>query len=215
MARYSKKSFLPVFLKRLKQNYPNSKCSLEFTTDYELLFATILSAQCTDERVNQVTKKLFKKYPSISDYAAADIKELEKDVKPTGFFRSKALALQTSAQIIMQDFDGIVPDNMTDLLKLRGVARKTANVVLGVYHGKAVGIVVDTHVSRISYRTGLTKSTSIPKIEIDLCKIVPKGDWIKFSHLLIDFGREHCKAPTPKCSTCFMNDICPKRLDWR
>lgn len=213
--RYNKTKFLPIFIERLKSNYPHSKCSLDYSTDYELLFATILSAQCTDERVNQVTKKLFANYPKLIDYANAPLSELEKYVKSTGFFRQKAKSIKETAIKILEDHDGKVPDKMELLLNFRGVARKTANVLLGVYHGIAVGIVVDTHVSRISYRTGLTKNTSIPKIEKDLCKIVPKSDWIAFSHLLIDFGREFCSAPTAKCGACFMNDICPKRLDWR
>ncbi|MBT6506007.1 endonuclease III [Candidatus Woesearchaeota archaeon] len=200
---------------RLKKQYPNTKCSLNYSNDYELLFATILSAQCTDERVNKVTEKLFKKYTSIIDFANVPIQELEIDIKSTGFFRSKAKSIKESAIKILEDFDGKVPNKMEELLKLRGVARKTANVVLGVYYNIAAGIVVDTHVSRISYRTGLTKNKNIPKIELDLCKIVPKNNWIIFSHLLIDFGREFCSAPNPKCNNCFVNDICPKKLDWR
>ncbi|MBT3407965.1 endonuclease III [Candidatus Woesearchaeota archaeon] len=213
--KYNKKVFLKEFIIRLKKQYPNTKCSLNYSNDYELLFATILSAQCTDERVNKVTEKLFKKYTSIIDFANVPIQELEIDIKSTGFFRSKAKSIKESAIKILEDFDGKVPNKMEELLKLRGVARKTANVVLGVYYNIAAGIVVDTHVSRISYRTGLTKNKNIPKIELDLCKIVPKNNWIIFSHLLIDFGREFCSAPNPKCNNCFVNDICPKKLDWR
>ena len=213
--KYNKKVFLKEFIIRLKKQYPNTKCSLNYSNDYELLFATILSAQCTDERVNKVTEKLFKKYTSIIDFANVPIQELEIDIKSTGFFRSKAKSIKESAIKILEDFDGKVPNKMEELLKLRGVARKTANVVLGVYYNIAAGIVVDTHVSRISYRTGLTKNKNIPKIELDLCKIVTKNNWIIFSHLLIDFGREFCSAPNPKCNNCFVNDICPKKLDWR
>ena len=196
-------------LKKLKKHYPAAKCSLFFSNALELLVATILSAQCTDERVNKVTKDLFKKYKTVNDYAKVNIKELQEDVKSTGFYRNKAKSIKNSAIMIIKDFQGKVPNNMNDLIKLPGVGRKTANVVLGNYYNKAEGIVVDTHVGRISQRTGLTKNKTPEKIEQDLMKIIPKKDWTLFSHLMINHGRKLCQSRKPKCEECFLKE-CPK-----
>jgi endonuclease-3 len=198
------------FYDELISHYKQAEIALEYKDAWELLVATILSAQCTDIRVNQVTKLLFKKYHSIKEYAEVDREELEKDVKSTGFFRSKARAIQESARMIIDEYDGQVPDSMEELLKLRGVARKTANVVLGEYFKKHEGIVVDTHVKRIAYRLGWTKNKDPNKVEQDLMKKVPKKDWALISFVLIDHGRALCKAPNPTCSKCFLQG-CPKK----
>lgn len=196
-------------LETLKKDYPNAKCTLDFKNPLELLVATILSAQCTDQRVNIVTKSLFKKYTSAKNYANASLEQLEKDIKSTGFYKNKAKALKFSAKTIAEEYSGKVPNRMEGLLKLRGVARKTANVVLGNAYGITLGIVVDTHVTRLSQRLGLTKNKDPKKIEEDLIKLIPKKDWILFSHLLIAHGRAICTARSPKCSLCHLNKICP------
>ena len=183
------------------------RCGLDYETDWQLLFATELSAQCTDARVNVVTKDLFRKYLSVADFAAADLNELEKDIRSTGFYRNKAKNIKSAACDIIEKFGGKVPDNMDDLLMLAGVGRKTANVVLGHIH-KVPGIVVDTHVKRISGRLGLTKETDPVKIEYDLYKKIPKEHWIRYNFQIITFGREICTARSPKCTECFLNDIC-------
>ncbi len=176
-----------------------------------MLVATILSAQCTDARVNLVTPPLFKKYRSAKDFAEVDIRELEKDIKSTGFYRNKARSIQGAARGILEKFQGKVPDTLDELIQLPGVGRKTANVVLGVIFGKAEGVVVDTHVTRLSYRLGLTRHKDAKKIEQDLIKIVPKKDWIDFSHLLILHGRAICKARRPLCEQCALNLLWPKK----
>lgn len=196
-------------IKILKQNYPQAKCSLNFSNPCELLVATILSAQCTDQRVNLVTIDFFKKNKTIADYANSNLSDLEQQIKSTGFYRNKAKNIQNSAQAIIRDFNGKVPDQMVQLLKLPGVARKTANVVLGNAFGKAEGIVVDTHVGRVSQRLGLTKNENPEKIEQDLMKIIDKKDWIWFSHAAIEHGRKICQAKKPKCLECPFKDICP------
>ena len=196
-------------LETLKKDHPNAKCTLYFKNPLELLVATILSAQCTDQRVNIVTNSLFKKYRSAKDYANASLGQLEKDIKSTGFYKNKAKALKFSAQTILKEFDGKVPNTMGSLLTLRGVARKTANVVLGNAYGITSGIVVDTHVTRVSQRLGLTKNKEAKKIEEDLMRLIPKKDWILFSHLLIAHGRAICTARSPKCGVCHLNKICP------
>ena len=192
----------------LKREYPDSSCTLDFKTPHQLLVATILSAQCTDERVNLVTKDLFKKYKKPTDYARAPIEELEKDIHSTGFFRHKAKSIKGSAKAVVANKNK-VPDNMDDLVRLPGVGRKTATVVLGTAFGKAVGITVDTHVSRLSGRFGFTKSKDAIKIENRLMELIPKKDWIIYSHLLIDHGRAVCKARKPNCKICVLAKLCP------
>ena len=193
----------------LKKAYPGADCSLDFRTPHQLLVATILSAQCTDERVNIVTKDLFKKYKKPRDYADADIRELEEDIRSTGFFRNKAKSIKESAAVIENHYHGKMPDTMADLVKLPGVGRKTASVILGTAFRKAEGIVVDTHVMRLSQRLGLTKNSDAVKIEKDLMEILPKADWIIFSHLMISHGRAVCKARKPDCAACVLAELCP------
>ena len=185
-------------------------CSLDYTSDLELLVATMLSAQCTDERVNIVTKDLFARYKNISDFANADIEELEHMVKPTGFFRAKAAHIKEAAMMIMTEHGGKVPDNIDDLTKLQGVGRKTANVILTHIYN-VPGIVVDTHVKRITGRLGLTKERDPVKIEFDLYKKLPKEHWGRLNYQLITFGREICTARSPMCGQCFMADICTSK----
>lgn len=196
----------------LQKEYPNAKIALKFSNPLEILVATILSAQCTDERVNKVTAELFKKYKTVDDYANADIKKFEQEIKSTGFYKMKAKNIINAAKMIKEKFGGKVPDNMEDLLKLPGVARKTANVVLSNAYGKVEGIVVDTHVRRLSYRIGLTKNTDPNKIEQDLMKIVPKDKWFIFPYLLIDHGRKVCTARKPLCDKCIIEKYCSKNL---
>lgn len=185
-------------------------CSLDYTSDLELLVATMLSAQCTDERVNIVTKDLFARYKNVSDFANADIEELEHMVKPTGFFRAKAAHIKEAAMMIMTEHGGKVPDNIDDLTKLPGVGRKTANVILTHIYN-VLGIVVDTHVKRITGRLGLTKERDPVKIEFDLYKKLPKEHWGRLNYQLITFGREICTAKSPMCGQCFMADICKSK----
>ena len=185
-------------------------CSLDYTSDLELLVATMLSAQCTDERVNIVTKDLFARYKNVSDFANADIEELEHMVKPTGFFRAKAAHIKEAAMMIMTEHGGKVPDNIDDLTKLPGVGRKTANVILTHIYN-VPGIVVDTHVKRITGRLGLTKERDPVKIEFDLYKKLPKEHWGRLNYQLITFGREICTARLPMCGQCFMADICTSK----
>jgi endonuclease-3 len=174
-----------------------------------MLFATILSAQCTDVMVNKVTERLFAKYPTLEDYAAADPIELQVDIKPTGFFRQKTKNLQATARKILEDFGGEVPSTMEELTTLPGAARKTANIVLGNAFGKVVGIAVDTHVRRLSQRLGLTTNEDPIKIEQDLMALVPRSKWFKLSYLFIEHGRAVCKAPIPRCADCVLSDLCP------
>jgi endonuclease-3 len=199
----------PIVYRRLTRAYPDAKCALNFSNPHEMLFATILSAQCTDAMVNKVTEKLFAKYPTLEDYASADILELQQDVKPTGFFRQKSKNLQTTARVLLEKFDGRVPSTMAELITLPGAARKTANIVLGNSFGKVEGIAVDTHVRRVSQRLGLTTNEDPVKIEQDLMALVPKSKWFQLSYLFIEHGRAVCKAPTPKCGDCVLSDICP------
>ena len=200
---------LPEILDRLRRIHPDACCALDHNNPYELLVATVLSAQCTDERVNQVTPVLFAQYPTPETLADADRDALEGIIRSTGFFRQKARFLQGSAQIIASQHAGIVPADMEDLLKMPGVARKTANVVLGVAFGLAEGVVVDTHVKRLSKRLGFTQHDDPVKIERDLMGLVAQKDWIDFSHLLIFHGRRLCKARKPNCPDCALNDLCP------
>ena len=193
----------------LKKEYPDARCTLDFKTPHQLLVATVLSAQCTDERVNIVTKDLFRKYRKPSDFAGADIRELENDIRSTGFFRNKAKSIRESARIIINHYRGRMPDSMAELVKLPGVGRKTAAVILGTAFGKAEGIAVDTHVMRLSKRLGLTKQKEATTIEKELMKLVPRSDWIIFSHLLISHGRAVCKARRPECKSCVLMSLCP------
>jgi len=197
-------------IRRLRKTYPDAHCALNHANAFELLIATILSAQCTDARVNIVTADLFRKYRKPQDYLDVAQTELEQDIHSTGFFRNKAKNIQAACTRIIDTYGGEVPRSMTDLLSLGGVARKTANVVLGNAYGIASGVVVDTHVGRLSQRLGLTTQTDPVKIENDLQELVPKKDWIMFPHWLISHGREICIARKPKCSICPLNNICPK-----
>jgi endonuclease-3 len=194
---------------RLKSEYPGAKTALDWKNPLELLVATILSAQTTDVRVNAVTPTLFARYPTAADYAAADPTELEEDIRPTGFFRNKAKSLRGMARALVDDHGGEVPRTMEDLVALPGVGRKTANVVLGNAFSIDEGVVVDTHVRRLSNRLGFTTHNDPEKIERDLMQTVPKRDWTVFSHLLILHGRSVCKARKPACSDCVVNDLCP------
>jgi len=193
----------------LKKEYPDARCSLDHTSPLELLVATILSAQCTDERVNLVTADLFRKYRTWEDYASAPTAELERDIHSTGFFRNKAKSIQGACRAIGERHGGRVPRSMEELLELPGVARKTANVVLGNAYGIASGVVVDTHVARLSERLGLSAEKQPEKIERDLASLVPESDWIIFPHLLIAHGRKVCKARGPLCSECLLAKLCP------
>jgi endonuclease-3 len=194
---------------RLKRMYPKAKTSLDFTTPFELLIATILSAQSTDVRVNIVTKSLFRKYPGPEAFAKASQTEMEKDVRQTGFFRNKAKAVIAASKAIMERHGGEVPRTMEELTALPGVGRKTANVVLANAFKTPVGIVVDTHVTRVAGRLGLTSNSEAEKIEQDLMKLIPQKEWTSFSHRLIYHGRQICVARKPRCSECLLNELCP------
>lgn len=196
-------------IKRLKKAYPDAHCALNHTSPFELLIATILSAQCTDIRVNIVTADLFRKYRGPADFLNVSQNELEKDIHSTGFFRNKAKNIQAACRRIIDVYGGEVPTNMEDLLTLGGVARKTANVVLGNAFGIASGVVVDTHVGRLSRRMGLTDKENAEKVERDLSELVPKKHWVMFPHWMIYHGRQVCEARKPKCSACTIADICP------
>jgi len=196
-------------IRLLKKEFPSIKCALDFKNPFELLTAVILSAQCTDARVNIITQNLFKKYRTIQDYANVSQKELEKDIHSAGFYRNKAKNIINSAKMILKDFGGKVPDTMEELLLLPGVARKTANVVLGTAFNKSEGIAVDTHVIRISNLLELTKNSDPVKIEQDLMKIVPQKDWTEVSFLIQTLGRRICKARNPDCKSCPINKLCP------
>jgi endonuclease III len=195
-------------LRGLDMLYPNVTCALHHKNAWELLVATILSAQCTDERVNKVTPGLFKKYPTIRDFAAVNQAELAQDIKSTGFFNNKAKSVIGAAKKILGDFKGQIPKTMTEMLTIPGAARKTSNVVLGVAYGIASGVVVDTHVTRVSNRLDLTKQADPVKIEQDLMKIIPQDRWILFSHQVIHHGRRLCIARKPKCNECLLDPIC-------
>ncbi|HUP46128.1 MAG TPA: endonuclease III [Thermoanaerobaculia bacterium] len=194
---------------RLKQMYPKAKCSLDFTNPFELLIATMLSAQSTDARVNIVTKSLFRKYPGPGQFAEASQVEMERAVKQTGFFRNKARAVIAASKAIVEKHGGEVPRTMDELTALPGVGRKTANVVLANAFRTPAGIVVDTHVTRVSGRLGLTSHHDAVKIEQDLMKLIPQKEWTSFSHRLIEHGRAICVARKPKCSECLLNELCP------
>ena len=194
---------------RLKAEYPDARSELDWSNPLELLVATILSAQTTDVQVNRVTESLFSKYRTAEDYADSTPDELEEDIRPTGFYRNKARSLRGMASVLVEKHGGEVPRTMSELIALPGVGRKTANVVLGNAFGTNEGIVVDTHVRRVSGRLGLTESSDPVKLERELMRLVPERDWTIFSHLLILHGRRTCKARKPDCPNCILNDICP------
>lgn len=196
-------------LARLKEEYPEAHCALKHRDALELLVATILSAQCTDKRVNEVTPALFERYPTAADYAAAPLPELEEMIRSTGFFRNKARSLKGLGQALEAEHGGEVPREMAALVALPGVGRKTANVVLGNAFGIDEGVVVDTHVGRISRKLALTAEKDAVKVERDLMELVPRTDWTLWAHLLIDHGRAVCKARRPECSDCVLADLCP------
>jgi len=195
--------------RRLHEHYPNAHCALDFKTPFQLLVATILSAQCTDKRVNMVTPALFKRYRTPAAMSEAKPDDLEEMIKSTGFFRNKTKSLLAMSRAVAEEHGGKVPDSMEELVKLPGVGRKTANVVLGNAYDKNEGMVVDTHVGRVSGRLGLTKETDPVKVEQDLMKLFPREQWTMLAHLLIEHGRQICEARRPKCEICFLNDICP------
>ncbi len=196
-------------IKALKKGYPDAHCTLDFENVHQLMVATILSAQCTDERVNKVTPALCAKYTSIEAFAAADQKELEKDIYSTGFYSNKAKAIRNSARQLLDQHEGNIPDNLKDLTKLSGVGRKTGSVILGAGFGRAEGFVVDTHVGRISRLLGLSKEKSPVGVEKDLIKLIPSKDWIVGSHLFISHGRSVCVARRPDCPACSIKKLCP------
>ncbi len=202
-----------IFVERLADHYADEICHLDWdrARPWTLLFAVILSAQCTDERVNKVTPKLFKDFPDLEAFVAKPVELLEEAVHSTGFYRNKAKNIKLCAEQLLLKHDGLVPDTMEELTALGGVGRKTANVILWNIHEKTLGFVVDTHVGRITQRVGLTKQKNPIPIERDLMKKLPQPEWGRISHQLVQFGRDTCKAPTPKCSECFFSDVCPKR----
>jgi len=193
----------------LEREHSDAKIALHYTNPLELLVATILSAQCTDERVNMVTKTLFKKYAKVEDYANTDLKELEQDIKSTGFYRNKAKNIKKTNQLLVEKYHSKVPETMEELLELPGVARKTANIVLTHAFGVVEGVAVDTHVRRLAQRLGLSGNDDPGKIEKDLMRIVPKDKWMRITDLLIFHGRRVCTAKRPKCAACVLNKICP------
>ncbi|MGH9461687.1 MAG: endonuclease III [Vicinamibacteria bacterium] len=213
MARETKvdlKKRTALIIKRLRQAFPEVGTALDHRNPVQLLVATILSAQCTDARVNKVTPSLFARFPAADDLAGADRGELEELIRSTGFFRNKAKSIQGAARKIVQDFGGRVPETMDELLSLPGVARKTANVVLGNGFGKAAGVVVDTHVFRLAHRLGLSKGKNPQDVEKDLMEIVPKKEWIGLGNRLIYHGRATCLARKPRCEACFLEPLCPR-----
>lgn len=207
--KYSKAERVRKILALLARHYGDAECALVHRNALELLVATILSAQCTDVRVNLVTRKLFERYKSAKDFAGADPKRLEQEIRSTGFYRNKAKSIRGAAKLLVEKYGGIVPGTMEELLELPGVARKTANVVLGTWFKTASGVVVDTHVHRISRRLQLTREEDPKKIEQDLMKLLPAGEWINFSHRLIWHGRKICTARNPRCGECPLAEVCP------
>jgi endonuclease-3 len=203
-----RKARVAEILRRLDEAYPAAQCALGHDNAWQLLVATILSAQCTDKRVNMVTPGLFQKYPAIEDFAAVRQEVLEQDIRSTGFYRNKTKSLIGAARAILAEFGGRVPETMEEMLRLPGVARKTANVVLGTAFGKATGVVVDTHVQRIAFRLDLTKQTDPKKIEQDLMEAIPQNRWILFSHQIIHHGRQICYARKPACARCNLEAVC-------
>lgn len=207
-ANYTSPARLQRIFAELDRLFPRAECALRHNNAFQLLVATILSAQCTDERVNKVTPNLFAKYPTPRDFAAASQEELEQDIKSTGFFRNKSKSIIGASKRLVSEFGGEVPRTMEELLTLPGVARKTANVVLGTAYGIAAGVVVDTHVFRIAHRLRLSKSNTPEKVEQDLMKLVPRERWISFAHQVIWFGRKVCFARKPACISCALEPVC-------
>jgi endonuclease-3 len=199
----------PDIIRRLSKTYPNAHVALIFSNPLECLIATILSAQCTDERVNMVTKDLFKKYRTPADYLDVSEDEFKEDIRSTGFFNQKTASIRGACRRIVEVYGGSVPSTMEDLITLPGVARKTANIVLGNSFGKVEGIAVDTHVRRLANRLGFSDTQDTDKIELDLMRLVPRKKWFDFSYVLIDHGRAICKAKKPDCADCSVNDLCP------
>lgn len=213
-SKAAKKERTAEIVRRLARMYPDAKCSLDYRNPFELLVATVLSAQCTDARVNATTPDLFEAYPTPKDLAGAEMEKVEELVRPTGFFRNKAKSIVGLSEGLVHDFDSVVPTSIEELTSLPGVGRKTANVVRGVAFGEADGVVVDTHVKRISNRLGLTKHDDPEKIEQDLIGLLPREDRVIFTHRVIDHGRAVCTARKPKCEICDLSDICPSsRVD--
>lgn len=204
------KQYAAKVVRRLRADYPDAHCSLTFSSPLELLIATILSAQCTDERVNKVTPELFRKYPTAAHFAKAPLQDLERAIQSTGFFRNKAKNIQACCRALVEKYDGEVPRNLDALVELAGVGRKTANVVLGTAFDIASGVVVDTHVGRICRRLGLTLEKSAENVERDLMAVLPRKQWVVFSHRMIQHGRNVCMARNPQCETCSMRKFCPK-----
>ena len=204
-----KKARVLKIIELLEKDYPAAKTALHYTKPLEMLVATILSAQCTDKRVNIVTKSLFKKYRTAEDYANADSSELEQDIRSTGFYRNKAKNIKNTGRLLVEKYDSQVPRTMEELLELPGVARKTANIVLSNAYGIIEGVAVDTHVRRLAQRLGLTKNKYPNKIEADLMRNVPKSQWKRIADLLIFHGRNVCTARKPKCNSCNLNQVCP------
>ncbi len=200
---------IPEIIEILHREFPESRTALRFETPFQILLATILAAQCTDERVNKVTPGLFRKYPTVAAFASANRENLENEIRSTGFFRMKAKNILGAAKKIVEDFGGRVPETMAELLTLPGVARKTANIVLSAGYGKAEGIAVDTHVRRLAGRLGLSRESDPEKIEADLMKTVPREDWLDFNFLLVDHGRKTCRARKPDCPACPIRHLCP------
>jgi len=196
-------------VEHLAAAYPDAKCSLDYAGPFQLLIATMLAAQCTDERVNQVTPALFARFPTPAAFAEASLPEIETAIRSTGFFRNKARHIQGASRMIVEEFDGETPQAMADLLKLPGVARKTANVVMGNGYGQVEGVIVDTHVGRISRRLGLTTADDPVRVEQDLMALLPQSEWLAFNHRVIEFGRAICKAPRPHCAGCRLAELCP------
>ncbi len=210
----SAKDRIGEILEILYKNYSQSHTALKFKTPLQIMVATILSAQCTDEKVNQITPSLFRKYQTPADFASADQKELEEEIRSSGFFRNKAKNIINASKKIVEDFKGEVPDEMEDLITLPGVARKTANIVLSSAFKKAQGIAVDTHVSRLSQRLGLSMEKDPNKIERDLMRLVPREDWIDFNYMLVNHGRKICPARKPLCPQCEIKHLCPLAKDF-
>ncbi len=210
----SAKKRIPEIIRILYREYPESRTALNFQAPLQILVATILSAQCTDARVNLVTPALFKKYRSASDFARANPEELQKEIRSTGFFRNKSKNIILAARKIVEDFDGKVPDSMEELITLPGVARKTANIVLSSGYGRAEGIAVDTHVKRLSRRLGLSRENNPDKIESDLLGLVPKKDWLDFNYVFVNHGRDVCQARKPRCSECILKSLCPSAVEF-
>ena len=202
----------PVIIDVLSRTYPDAHVALNFTNPLECLIATILSAQCTDAKVNEVTATLFVKYRTAADYLAVPEDELKADIKPTGFFNQKATSIREACRRIVEVYDGRVPDTMEDLITLRGVARKTANIVMGNAFGKVEGIAVDTHVKRLANRLGFSEQSDPDKIEQDLMRVIPRDRWFDFTYVLIDHGRATCVARKPRCEECPVNHLCPSSL---